>query len=98
MPLIFSCIQDRCTVCALTLNKLASGREPAVPCVTEIPLKQVHWIIDTGLLGDCAKLRKGARVIFKDALVGLKLAFGTNEILTLEAGGGLCAMSLNILP
>lgn len=53
-------------------------------CVTGIPLKQVNRIIDTGLLGDCVKLRKGARVIFKCALVGLKLAYETTEILTLE--------------
>ena len=53
-------------------------------CVTEIPLRQVHRIIDTGMLGDCVKLRKGARVIFKCALVGLKLAYETTEILTLQ--------------
>ena len=41
--------------------------------VTGVPLKQVHRIIDAGLLGDSVKSRKGARVILNHALVGLKL-------------------------
>lgn len=53
-------------------------------CVTGVPLKQVHRIIDAGLLGDSVKSRKGARVILKHALVGLKLAHETTELLTLE--------------
>ena len=47
-------------------------------------MKQVHRIIDAGLLGDSVKSRKGARVILNQALVGLKLAHETTEILTLE--------------
>lgn len=61
---------------------LLSANEAA--CVTGVPLKQVHRIIDAGLLGDSVKSRKGARVIVKHALVGLKLAHETTEILTLE--------------
>ena len=38
-------------ISALTANEAA--------CVTRVPLKQVHRIIDTGLLGDAAEIRKG---------------------------------------
>lgn len=63
-------------------ESVLSANEAA--CVTGVPLKQVHRIIDAGLLGDSVKSRKGARVILKHALVGLKLAHETTEILTLE--------------
>ncbi len=53
-------------------------------CVTGVPLKQVHRIIDAGLLGDTAKSCGGARTIAERALVGLKLAHETTEIFTLE--------------
>ncbi|WP_428101659.1 DUF433 domain-containing protein [Candidatus Rariloculus sp.] len=53
-------------------------------CVTGIPLKQVHRIIDTGLLGSAAKNRKGSRVVLRGGLVGLKLAYETTDILTLD--------------
>ena len=63
-------------------ESVLSANEAA--CVTGVPLKQVHRIIDAGLLGDSVKSRKGTRVILKHALVGLKLAHETTEILTLE--------------
>ena len=63
-------------------ESVLSANEAA--CVTGVPLKQVHRIIDAGLLGDAVKSRKGARMILKNALVGLKLAHETTEILTLE--------------
>ena len=53
-------------------------------CVTEVPLKQVHRIIDGGLLSGAVKRRKGARVILQRALLGLKLAHETSALLTLE--------------
>lgn len=53
-------------------------------CVTGVPLKQVHRIIDAGLLGDSVKIHNGARVIPKHALHGLKLAYETAGILTLN--------------
>ena len=53
-------------------------------CVTGVPLKQVRRIIDADLLGDSVKIRKGARVIPKHALYGLKLAYETAGILTLN--------------
>ena len=37
-------------------------------CVTEVPLKQVHRIIDGGLLSGAVRRRKGARVILQYAL------------------------------
>ena len=52
--------------------------------MTGVPLKQVRQIIDAGLLGDAVKKHKGARVIAKHALLGLKLAGKTAEILSLE--------------
>ena len=53
-------------------------------CVTGVPLKQVHRIVDAGLLGDSVKIRKGARVFPKRALIGLKLAHEMTGILSLE--------------
>ena len=53
-------------------------------CVTGVPLKQVHRIIDAGLLGDAARGGNRARAIRRDGLVGLKLAHETTEVLTPE--------------
>lgn len=68
---------------AITVEEhVLSANEAA--CVTGVPLKQVHRIIDAGLLGDMVRRRKGARVILSRALVGLKLAHETTDMLTLE--------------
>ena len=53
-------------------------------CVTGVPLKRLHRIIDAGLLGDAVGNRTGGRVVSIPALVGLKLAHETTDILTLE--------------
>ena len=53
-------------------------------CVTGVPLKQVHRIIDTGLLGSAANIRKGFRIVHRGGLVGLKLAHEMTDILTLD--------------
>ena len=53
-------------------------------CVTGVPLKQVHRIIDAGLLDDAARGGNRARAVRRDGLVGLKFAHETTEILTLE--------------
>lgn len=53
-------------------------------CVTGVPLKQVHRIIDAGLLGDAAHGGNRVRAIHRDGLVGLKLAHETTEVVTLE--------------
>ena len=68
---------------AVNLEEHALSANEAA-CVTGVPLKQVHRIVDSGLLNDAVKSRKGARVILSKALVGLKLAYETTDILTLE--------------
>ena len=62
--------------------QILSANEAA--CVTGVPLKQVHRIIDTGLLGSAADTRNGSRTILRGALVGLKLAHETTDVLTLD--------------
>ena len=53
-------------------------------CVTGVPLKQVHRIIDIGLLGSAAKRREGSRAVLRDGLVCIRLAHETMDILTLD--------------
>ena len=65
-------------------------------CVAGVPLKQVRRIIDAGLLGDSVKIRKGARVIPKHALHGLKLAYETAGILTLNSRRRLVRHALEV--
>ena len=65
-----------------TLPATLSANEAA--CVTGIPLKQVHRIIDSGLLDGASDGSKG-RAIHRQALVGLRLAHDMTDLLTLEA-------------
>jgi uncharacterized protein (DUF433 family) len=58
----------------LTANEAAS--------VTRVPLKQVHRIIDAGLLRGRVERRRGSRVIVGSGLLGLRLAWLTAETLT----------------
>ena len=51
-------------------------------CVTGLPLKQVHRIIDAGLLDGAAPDSQRARTVHRDGLVGLKLAYETADVLT----------------
>lgn len=53
-------------------------------CVTGVPLKQVHRIIDAGLLGEAAQSRDGSRVVLGAGLIGLKLAHQLGTVLTPE--------------
>ena len=53
-------------------------------CVTDVTLKQVHRIIDAGLLGDAATSRNGTRVVLGAGLIGLKLAYQLGTVLTPE--------------
>ena len=53
-------------------------------CVTGVPLKQVHRIIDAGLLDGAAQGGKRGRVVHREGLVGLKLAHETTGVLTLD--------------
>jgi uncharacterized protein (DUF433 family) len=61
----------------LTANEAAS--------VTRVPLKQVHRIIDAGLLPGRVETRRGSRVIVGSGLVGLRLAWLTADTLTPSA-------------
>ena len=53
-------------------------------CVTRVPLKQVHRIIDAGLLDSAASGGRRSRSVQRDALLGLKLAYETTDLLTLD--------------
>ena len=53
-------------------------------CVTGVPLRQVNRIIDAGLLDAAVQGRDGVRRIHRDGLVGLKAAYETTDILTLQ--------------
>ncbi len=58
----------------MTANEAAS--------ITGVPLRQVHRIIDAGLLKGAVKRRHHARFLTRYALVGLKLAHETADVLT----------------
>jgi uncharacterized protein (DUF433 family) len=61
----------------MTANEAAS--------VTGVPLRQVHRIIDAGLLGGAVKRRRNGRLLARNALIGLKLAHETAGVLTPES-------------
>lgn len=71
----------------LSLNEAA--------CVAGVPLKAVRRIIDSGLLQGAVKKRKGRRTIQVTALAGLKLAWETAGILTLEGRRRLVRRALD---
>jgi len=65
------------------MEKALSANEAA--SVTGVPLKQVHRIVDAGLLEGAVESRAGTRVIVGGrGLVGLKLAHETADLLTPE--------------
>jgi len=70
----------------LTANEAAS--------VTGVPLRQVHRIIDAGLLGGAVKRRDKARLLAPRALVALKLAHQTADVLTLHSRRVVVATSI----
>ena len=53
-------------------------------CVTGVPLKQVHRIIDAGLLNAANNGDGNSRALHRDALVGLKLAHDTSGLISLH--------------
>jgi uncharacterized protein (DUF433 family) len=61
----------------MTANEAAS--------VTGVPLRYVHRIIDAGLLEGAVKRHHNGRLLARKALVGLKLAHETADVLTLES-------------
>jgi uncharacterized protein (DUF433 family) len=60
----------------VTANEAAS--------ITGVPLRQVHRIIDAGLLEGAVKRRRNARLLKRNALIGLKLAHETADVLTAQ--------------
>jgi len=66
-------------------------------CVTDVPLRQVHRIIDTGVLGSAAARREGSRLVHCDGLVSLKLVHETTAIFTLDGRRRLFA-ACSIIP
>ena len=67
---------------SVTLTPTLSPNEAA--CVTGVPLKQVHRIIDAGLLDRAASGGKRSRTVRREGLLGLKLAHETTDMLTLD--------------
>ena len=64
------------------MSPTLSANEAA--CVTGVPLKQVHRIIDAGLVGTAGTGDGRGRAIHCDALVGLRLAHEVTDLLTLD--------------
>ena len=64
------------------VSSTLSANEAA--CVTGVPLKQVHRIIDAGLLDAAGSSGERSRAVHRDALVGLKLAHDTIDLITLD--------------
>ena len=52
-------------------------------CITDVPLKEVHRIIDRGLLDNAVEVVNGGRVLQSVGLLALKLAHETKAVLTL---------------
>ena len=67
---------------ATAVPRTLSANEAA--CVTGVPLRQVHRIIDAGLLGSAAARRERSRTVHCDGLVSLKLAHETTAIFTVD--------------
>ena len=67
---------------ATAVPQTLSANEAA--CVTGVPLRQVHRIIDAGLLGSAAARRERSRTVHCDGLVSLKLAHETTAIFTVD--------------
>jgi uncharacterized protein (DUF433 family) len=80
------------------LNPLqAAGQETSgleAASVTGVRLRQVHRIIDAGLLGGAVKRRDKARLLAPKALVGLKQAHDTADVLTLRSRRAVVATSI----
>ena len=78
---------------------LTAGNHPLslneAACAAGVPLKAVRRIIDSGLLQGAVKKRKGRRTIQVTALAGLKLAWETAGILTLEGRRRLVRRALD---
>jgi uncharacterized protein (DUF433 family) len=65
-----------------TQTTLVTANEAA--SITGVPLRQVHRIIDAGLLEGGVKRQRNVRLLKRNALVGLKLAHETADLLTTQ--------------
>src|SRR5258708_12608401 len=70
----------------MTANEAAS--------VAGVALRQVHRIIDAGLLGGAVRQRDKARLLAQKALVGLRLAHEPADVLTLQSRRAEVATSI----
>jgi uncharacterized protein (DUF433 family) len=75
-------------IALMTANEAAS--------VTGVPLRQVHRIIDAGLLGGAVKRRDNVRLLAPKALIGLRLAYETANVLRLESRRAVVATSIRM--
>jgi len=75
-----------------TAPDLMTANEAAT--VTGVPLRQVHRIIDAGLLDGAVRRMQKLRLLERHALVGLKLAYDTADLLTLEGRKTIVAASI----
>ncbi len=78
---IYSASEER-LMAARDIPRTLSANEAA--CVTGVPLRQVHRIIDANLLGSAAARRDRSRTVHCDGLVSLKFAHETTAIFTVE--------------
>lgn len=76
------------------VSKAALMTANEAACVTGVPLRQVHRIIDAGLLGAAVKRRDNARLLTPQGLVGLRLAHDTADMLTLQGRRAVVATSI----
>jgi uncharacterized protein (DUF433 family) len=70
----------------MTANEAAS--------VTGVPLRQVHRIIDAGILGAAVKQHNNTRLLTQKGLLGLRLAHDTADMLTLQGRRAVVASSI----
>jgi len=80
--------------CSVPTNQTTLMTANEAASVTGLPLRQVHRIIDAGLLGAAVKRRNKARLLAPKALVGLKLAHETADVLTLQSRRAVVATSI----
>lgn len=79
----------------VTVNRTTLMTANEAASVTGVPLRQVHRIIDAGLLDGAVKRRRNARLLPRAALVGLRLAHDTADVLTHETRRAVVASLLH---
>jgi uncharacterized protein (DUF433 family) len=82
-------------LCKMAPNRTGLMTANEAASVTGVPLRQVHRIIDAGLLDGAVKRQRNVRLLPRHALVGLRLAHDTADVLTLETRRAVVASLLN---